>query len=54
MKKLNPFPTSLLPKIKFPNHAHFNLNKSFNFEKFMKIYFQLKISKYLILSHICN
>ena len=32
MRTFNPFPTYLLPKIKFPNHAHSNLNKFVNFK----------------------
>ena len=33
--------------MKFPNHADSNLNKFSNFEKCKKIYFQLRIPKFL-------
>ena len=50
----NPFPTYLLFKVKIPNHAHSNLNKFSNFEKYMKTYFQLKIPKYLEATYTIN
>ena len=54
MKFLNPFPTYLSLKIKFPNYARSNLNNFSNFEKYMKIYFQLRIPKYLKATYATN
>ena len=54
MKVLNPFPTYLSLKIKFPSYAHSNLNNFSNFEKYMKIYFQLRIPKYLKATYATN